>query len=33
VPQPGKDKAKALKSALLQEEAEKKKPFSKSPLA
>jgi len=33
VPQPGKDKAKALTSALLQEEAEKKKPFSKSPLA
>jgi hypothetical protein len=33
VPQRGKDKAEALASALLQEEAEKKKPFSKSPLA
>jgi hypothetical protein len=31
--QSGKDKAKALTSALLQEEAEKKKPFSRSPLA
>jgi hypothetical protein len=31
--QKGEDKAEALASALLQEEAEKKNPFSKSPLA
>jgi hypothetical protein len=33
VPQSGKEKAEALSPGLLQEEAEKKKPFSKSPLA